>query len=118
MNDCCLVEVIVDQPPVLVENLPPPEAPTEIELGIPGPPGRPGVGATGPAGPAGPKGDTGDIGPAGPTGLTGPAGAAGPTGPAGSDATVTAENIAAALSYTPADQADTNRLNMMIWMGF
>lgn len=41
-------------------------------------------------GPRGPKGDTG---------------ATGPQGPAGSDASVTSENIEAALGYTPADAA-------------
>ena len=43
----------------------------------------------GPEGPQGPKGDPGDVGPPG------------PAGPAGSDASVTAENITAALGYTP-----------------
>lgn len=36
-------------------------------------------------------------------GATGPAGPQGPTGPAGSDASVTAENIEAAMGYRPAD---------------
>lgn len=60
-------------------------------------------GPTGPAGPQGPKGDAGDTGPQGPKGATGPAGPQGPAGPAGSDASVTAENIEAAMGYRPAD---------------
>lgn len=36
-------------------------------------------------------------------GATGPAGPQGPAGPAGSDASVTAENIEAAMGYRPAD---------------
>ena len=121
MNDCCLVEVIVDQPPVLVENLPPPEAPTEIELGIPGPPGPPGVGATGLTGPQGLKGDTGLTGPQGlkgDTGDTGPQGLkgdTGDTGPAGSDATVTAENITAALGAAPVVTDDSRLSNSREW---
>lgn len=47
----------------------------------------------GPRGPKGEKGETGDTGPRG------------PQGPAGSDASVTSENIEAALGYTPADAA-------------
>ena len=54
-------------------------------------------GKDGNTGPQGPKGDTGDTGPQGPKGDTGS------TGPAGSDASVTAENIEAAMGYRPAD---------------
>lgn len=59
----------------------------------------------------GPKGDTGEQGIQGPQGEQGPkgdkgdkgdTGDTGPSGPAGSDAEVTAENITAALGYTPA----------------
>lgn len=63
------------------------------------------TGATGPkgeTGPQGPKGDKGDTGPQGPKGDTG---ATGPQGPAGSDASVTAQNIADALGYTPVSPA-------------
>lgn len=66
-----------------------------IVFGVPGT-----QGPKGDIGPAGPQGEKGDTGPAGPQG---PKGDAGATGPAGSDATVTAENIAAALGYTPAN---------------
>lgn len=51
-----------------------------------------GTGPTGPQGPAGPQGETGAKGESGPQG---------PAGPAGSDANVTAENVVAALGYTP-----------------
>ena len=57
-------------------------------------------GGNGPAGPRGPKGDTGATGPQGPQGIQGP------QGPAGSDASVTRQNIEAALGYTPADEDD------------
>ena len=63
------------------------------------------TGATGPkgdTGPQGPKGDKGDTGLQGPKGDTG---ATGPQGPAGSDASVTAQNIADALGYTPVSPA-------------
>ena len=66
-------------------------------------------GPKGDTGPQGPKGDTGDTGPKGPQGekgdigATGQQGPQGEPGPAGSDATVTKENIEAALGYTPAD---------------
>lgn len=53
------------------------------------------VGPAGKNGEQGPKGDTGATGPKGDTGATGPKGAP------GSDASVTAENIQAALGYTP-----------------
>ncbi len=53
----------------------------------------------------------GDRGPAGPQGERGPTGPQGATGPAGSDANVTPENIETALGYTPAKQADVDRLN-------
>lgn len=65
----------------------------------------------GPRGPKGDKGDqgekgeTGDTGAQGPQGETGAVGPQGPQGPAGSDASVTSENIEAALGYTPADAA-------------
>lgn len=57
-------------------------------------------------GPQGEPGATGPTGPQGPQGETGPQGATGPTGPAGSDASVTAENISAALGYTPIGISD------------
>lgn len=94
--------------------------------GAQGPKGDTGAtGATGPKGDKGDKGDTGaqgpkgDTGPQGPkgdkgaTGLQGPkgdTGATGPQGPAGSDASVTAQNIANALGYTPASDAVMTRL--------
>ena len=56
------------------------------------------VGPAGKNGEQGPKGDTGATGPQGPKGDTG---ATGPQGAPGSDASVTAENIQAALGYTP-----------------
>lgn len=59
------------------------------EQGLPGEPGP-----TGPQGVQGPKGDAGPQGPKG------------DTGPSGSDANVTAENIKAALGYTPANSSD------------
>ena len=80
------------------------------EKGDTGPKGPQGV-----AGPAGPQGEKGDTGPAGPTGATGPkgekgaTGATGPQGPKGdpgSDASVTADNIKAALGYTPVKPGD------------
>lgn len=63
----------------------------------------------GPKGDQGAKGDTGaqgptgPQGPAGPQGETGAKGETGPQGPAGSDASVTKDNVVAALGYTPAD---------------
>lgn len=62
--------------------------------------GKPSRGATGATGA---KGDAGAAGPAGPVGPQGPAGAPGKDG---SDATVTSENIAGALGYTPAAPDD------------
>lgn len=59
--------------------------------------GKPSRGATGA------KGEAGATGPAGPVGPQGPAGAPGKDG---SDATVTSENIAGALGYTPASADD------------
>ena len=56
------------------------------------------VGPAGKNGEQGPKGDTGATGPQGPKGDTG---ATGPQGAPGSDASVTADNIQAALGYTP-----------------
>lgn len=50
----------------------------------------------------GPKGDTGEKGDKGDKGDTG---STGPQGPAGSDANVTANNIASALGYTPANSS-------------
>ena len=86
--------------------------------GAPGPQGLQGIqGAAGPAGadgapgPQGPKGDPGETGPAGADGAPGPQGPQGlqgiqgAAGPAGSDASVTSNNITAALGYTPADAA-------------
>lgn len=58
------------------------------------------TGAQGPKGEPGAKGDQGETGPQGPQGETGPQG---PAGPAGSDASVTKDNVVAALGYTPAD---------------
>lgn len=75
--------------------------------GATGPQGPKGdKGDTGATGPKGDKGDTGLTGPQGPKGDTGEQGPKGDTGPAGSDATVTAENIASALGYIPANQSD------------
>ena len=75
------------------------------DAGPQGPKGDPGdAGPQGPkgdpgdAGPQGPKGDPGDAGPQGPKGDPGDIG---PQGPAGSDASVTVDNITAALGYTP-----------------
>lgn len=58
------------------------------------------TGAQGPKGEPGAKGDQGETGPQGPQGEMGPQG---PAGPAGSDASVTKDNVVAALGYTPAD---------------
>lgn len=58
--------------------------------------GKPSRGETGPQGPSGP---------AGPIGPSGPAGPKGDPGNDGSDATVTQDNISAALGYIPADPA-------------
>lgn len=57
-------------------------------------------GDKGDTGPQGPQGDIGPAGPKGDSGETGPQGPAGPKGDPGE--TPTAENIAAALGYTPA----------------
>ena len=92
---------------------------TNGATGLQGPKGDTGAqgpkGDIGPQGPQGergeqgPKGDTGQTGPQGSTGATGPKGDTGLTGPQGpkgdpgSDAEVTAENIASALGYTPAN---------------
>lgn len=74
--------------------------------------GKPSRGATGTTGPAGPqgekgadgaKGDKGDPGEQGPQGIQGEKGETGEKGDPGSDASVTTENIASALGYTPAD---------------
>lgn len=90
------------------------------DTGPQGPKGATGAtGATGPQGPQGakgedgaqgPKGDPGATGAQGPKGEPGADGAQGPKGeqgPPGSDANVTAENIKAALGYTPADAEQT-----------
>lgn len=78
--------------------------------GVPGEKGEKGnTGATGEVGPQGPKGETGPAGPQGEKGDTGPAGPTGATGPKGdpgSDAAVTADNIKAALGYTPVKPGD------------
>lgn len=63
-------------------------------------------GEKGDTGPQGPKGDTGATGATGPQGPKGDTGETGPQGPAGSDASVTSENVTAALGYTPASKAD------------
>lgn len=83
--------------------------------GDPGPAGPKGdTGAQGETGPQGPKGDTGpkgdpgvqgDTGPQGPKGDPGAQGEQGPKGNPGSDASVTKDNIAKAMGYTPADPA-------------
>ena len=67
--------------------------------------GKPSRGETGPQGPSGPIGPAGPIGPSGPAGPIGPAGPKGDPGNDGSDATVTQDNISAALGYIPADPA-------------
>lgn len=69
------------------------------------------VGPKGPMGERGPQGPQGIQGPAGATGPQGPQGPVGPQGPSGSDATVTKENIAGALGYTPADEKKVNELS-------
>ena len=94
------------------------------DKGDPGPQGPQGEvgpqgpqGVQGPEGPQGPKGDTGATGEAGPAGPQGPQGETGPQGPkgdTGSDATVTAENIASALGYTPASADNVNQLKQDI----
>lgn len=61
-------------------------------------------GATGPQGPKGEKGDKGDS-------ITGPKGE---KGDPGKDAEVTADNITAALGYTPADEAVTSDLTKTV----
>ena len=80
------------------------------DTGAQGPAGPQGeTGATGATGPQGPKGETGDTGPQGPKGEKGATGATGPQGPKGdpgSDAAVTADNIKAALGYTPVKPGD------------
>ena len=86
------------------------------DTGPQGPKGDKGdTGDTGPKGEQGPKGDTGDQGPQGEQGIQGPQGERGPqgeTGPKGdpgtpgSDANITAQSIAAALTYTPAKESD------------
>lgn len=63
------------------------------------------VGPAGKNGEQGPKGDTGATGPQGPKGDTGPTG---PQGAPGSDASVTADNIQAALGYTPVKDVQLN----------
>ncbi|ASN72269.1 putative tailspike protein [uncultured Caudovirales phage] len=92
-------------------------------IGPQGPEGPQGErGERGLEGSQGAKGDTGDIGPIGPQGekgeqgppgIQGPPGEVGPqgekgeqgeVGPPGSDATVTKENVIAAIGYTPANQ--------------
>lgn len=57
----------------------------------------------------GEKGDTGAVGPQGEQGPKGDKGDKGDTGANGSDATVTSENIATALGYTPAKQSDLDK---------
>lgn len=63
------------------------------DTGAPGPKGERGL--------TGEKGDRGERGPMGIQGLQGPRGIQGPKGDPGTDASVTAENIQAALGYTP-----------------
>lgn len=55
-------------------------------------------------GPQGPQGEKGPQGETGATGPQGPQGETGPQGPKGDDAAVTAENISAALGYTPGQE--------------
>lgn len=70
--------------------------------GAPGPKGEPGEkGETGAPGEKGDKGDPGVQGPKGEKGPKGDPGEQGPKGNPGSDASVTAENIEAALGYAP-----------------
>ena len=88
--------------------------PEQLER-IRGPQGEQGV--------QGPKGDPGERGPQGERGLQGPQGERGLQGPQGerglqgepgepgSDATVTKENIEAALGYTPADAEEVERMD-------
>lgn len=75
------------------------------EKGDIGPQGEQGIqGEVGPVGPTGPQGEQGIQGIAGPRGEKGDKGDTGPRGEKGSDATVTTENIVAALGYVPADK--------------
>lgn len=71
-------------------------------------------------GPQGPQGERGEQGPQGIQGVQGPQGIQGepgqrgeqgPPGADGSDATVTAENVTAALGYTPADKKTVDSLS-------
>lgn len=75
------------------------------DTGPQGPQGEAGPqGPKGERGPTGEKGDRGERGPMGIQGLQGPRGEKGPKGEpgeSGSDASVTADNIQAALGYTP-----------------
>lgn len=81
------------------------------EVGPQGPQGEQGPqGPVGPKGDIGPQGPQGEQGPQGPKGDNGDTGPQGPKGDAGSDATVTAENIASALGYTPASADNVNQL--------
>lgn len=82
------------------------------DTGAQGPKGD--TGAQGPKGDKGDTGATGATGPKGDIGEQGPQGEKGDTGPAGkdgSDAAVTADNIKAALGYTPADSETVSKLN-------
>lgn len=63
-------------------------------------------GDTGATGERGPQGETGPQGPKGDNGADGKDGQNGKDGKDGSDATVTAERIASALGYTPANPSD------------
>ena len=91
------VEEYLEKNPV--EGEPGPQGP-QGERGLQGPQGIPGV--------QGPKGEQG---PQGIQGEPGQRGEQGSPGADGSDATVTAENVAAALGYTPADKKTVESLS-------
>ena len=91
------VEEYLEKNPV--EGEPGPQGP-QGERGLQGPQGIPGV--QGPKGEQGPQGIQGEPGQRGEQGLP---------GADGSDATVTAENVTAALGYTPADKETVESLS-------
>lgn len=82
-----------------VEGEPGPQGP-QGERGLQGPQGIPGV-----------QGPQGEQGPQGIQGEPGQRGEQGPPGADGSDATVTAENVTAALGYTPVDKETVESLS-------
>ena len=88
------------------------ENPVEGEPGPQGPQGPQGErGLQGPQGIPGVQGPQGEQGPQGIQGEPGQRGEQGSPGADGSDATVTAENVTAALGYTPADKKAVDSLS-------